>query len=177
MWRWIYRKAFLTKNNIQFRNIRVGEDSIFNAECLLFAKSIKSIDVCLYYYSPRKDGAMLSSINGLNTLQNKNDILNERYRLGEIYSKKTGKNALMLYGGSCVMSCFELGVLLSKVNAYKSYKSYISNPIVKESISLSKLRIKNKKALLPHLLLKIGAYRTLYTLFWIANRCKIKISY
>ena len=177
VWRWIYRQEFLVKNDIRFREVKISEDMVFNAECLLAANSMKSIDTCLYNYFPREDGAMLSSINGLDTLQNKIDLLYERIRLGEIYTKKTGKDALPLYAGSCVMSCFELGVLLSKNGGYKLYKSYISIPQVQESISRSKLRIKNKKALLPHFLLKISAYRVLYTIFLIVNRFKMRIAY
>lgn len=177
VWRWIYRRAFLLKNNIYFRKVKVSEDMVFNADCLLAANSMKSIDDCLYNYFPRENGAMLSSINGLDTLQNKVDLLYERIRLGEVYAKKTGEDALPLYGGSCVMSCFELGFLLSKSGGYKSYKSYISIPVVQASIARSKLKTGNKKAFLPHFLLKIGAYRMLYAVFWLANRLQIKVSY
>ena len=80
VWRWIYRKSFLQKNNIAFEKIKVGEDMVFNAECLLAADSLKSIDDCLYNYFPRKDGLMYSNINGLNSLRNKFDMLEQRIR-------------------------------------------------------------------------------------------------
>lgn len=177
VWRWIYSKRFLTENNIAFREVKVGEDMVFNAECLLAAEKVKSIDDCLYDYFPRKDGLMYSNIHGLDSLRNKNDMLEQRIRLGHIYKDKTGKDALPLFGGSCVMSCFELAYLLSKSGDYKAFLSYVNNATVKESIKKSQIGFKNKKALIPFILLKLKANALLYSLFWLVNRLNIKMSY
>ena len=177
VWRWIYRKSFLQKNNIAFEKIKVGEDMVFNAECLLAADSLKSIDDCLYNYFPRKDGLMYSNINGLNSLRNKFDMLEQRIRLGQVFESKTGEKALPLFGGSCIMSCFELAYLLSRTDDYKAFKSYVNNSTVQECISLSKIGFKNMKALIPYFLLKIRANLLLFCLFWSINKLNIKISY
>lgn len=177
VWRWIYRNSFLKKNNIVFPKIKVGEDVTFNAECLLAANSLKSIDDCLYNYFPRKDGLMYSNINGLFSLNNKLDMLKQRIRLGEIYEKRTGKKTFPLFGGSCIMSCFELAFILSKTNEYDAFRSYVDIPVVQECISASKIGVRNIKALIPFLILKIKAKRLLYLLFWLANKLKIKITY
>lgn len=177
IWRWIYRKSFLTKNDIVFQEVKVGEDMVFNAECLLAAEKVKSIDDCLYNYFPRKDGLMYSNIHGLDSLRNKQDMLVQRKRLGDIYKSKTGKDALPLFGGSCVMSCFELAFLLSRSGDYKAFESYVNDPIVKKSISESKIGFRNLKALVPYMLLKTRANAMLYFLFWVVNRLNIKMSY
>lgn len=150
---------------------------VFNAECLLAADSLKSIDDCLYNYFPRKDGLMYSNINGLNSLRNKFDMLEQRIRLGQIFESKTGEKALPLFGGSCIMSCFELAYLLSRTDDYKAFKSYVNNSTVQECISLSKIGFKNMKALIPYFLLKIRANLLLFCLFWSINKLNIKISY
>lgn len=177
IWRWIYNREFLKRNNIMFKEVKVGEDMVFNADCLLAAERVKSIDDCLYNYFPRKDGLMYSNISGLDSLSNKNDMLIQRIRLGELYKAKTGKDALPLYGGSCVMSCFELAILLSKNSDYKSFKSYVSHPTVRESIYKAKLGFRNIRALIPFILLKLRANFILFTLFWVVNKLNIRISY
>lgn len=120
---------------------------------------------------------MYSNIHGLDSLRNKNDMLEQRIRLGHIYKDKTGKDALPLFGGSCVMSCFELAYLLSKSGDYKAFLSYVNNATVKESIKKSQIGFKNKKALIPFILLKLKANALLYSLFWLVNRLNIKMSY
>lgn len=177
IWRWIYRRSFLNKNNITFQDVKVGEDMVFNAECLLAAESLKSIDDCLYNYFPRKDGLMYSNINGLDSLRNKQDMLKQRIRLGNLLEHKTGEDSLSLFGGSCIMSCFELAFILSKSNEYKAFVSYVKNTIVQECISRSKIGYKNIKAVIPFLLLKLRANRTLFYLFWLVNKLNVKISY
>ena len=177
IWRWIYKREFIERNKIRFPNIKVSEDMVFNVECLLKAERLKSIDTCLYNYYPRRDGLMYSNINGLGMLRNKQEIIMERERLGKIYEAKTGRNALDLYAGSCIMSCFELGFILSRDSSFKEYRSYLKNPIVKESIRRSKIHIQNKKALLPHVLLKAGAHRLLFYLFKLANKLNLNASY
>ncbi len=178
IWRWIYRKALVDDNGIRFRPVKVGEDMVFNAECLLAAASMKSIRDCLYNYFPRKDGLMYSNIKGLDSLRNKLDMISERERVGRLYEASTGREALPLYGGSCVMSCFELAMLLSRTRAgYKTLHGYLTLPVVRESVRRSRLRAGNKKALLPHLLLKMRAGRALYAMFWLVDRLGLKISY
>lgn len=177
IWRWIYRKRLLDDNNIKFRDVKVGEDMVFNCECLLAANNVGSINDCLYNYFPRKDGLMYSNIHGLDSYRNKLDMLRERKRIGTIYQTITGNDALELYGGSCVMSCFELAFLLSKAGRYDLFRSYVADPTVQKSISKSKLGIQNKKALIPHALLKAGAYRLLYIMFLVINKLKLRINY
>lgn len=99
VWRWIYRKSFLDCNNLRFQNIRVGEDTVFINECLLKATKIDSIDDCLYNYYPCPTGLMKSNIGGVKMYANKIVLLNARIKIGKMYEKLTGKNALPLYGG------------------------------------------------------------------------------
>lgn len=177
VWRWIYKKDFIERHNISFPQVKVGEDMAFNAECLLYAKRIKSIDNPLYVYLPRKDGLMYSNVNGLNSLENKLDMLNERLRLGAIYSQITGVDALHLFAGSNFLSVLELAKILSKEqHRYGAWMRYASHPVVKKSISLLPLKGKRFKALIPLALLKIGATRLLFNLFALAQKLNIKIA-
>lgn len=149
----------------------------FNAECLLYAKRVKSIDNPLYVYLPRKDGLMYSNVNGLNSLENKLDMLHERLRLGAKYSQITGDDALHLFAGSNFLSVLELAKILSKEqHRYGDWMRYASHPVVKKSISLLPLKGKRIKALIPLALLKAGATRLLFNLFALAQKLNIKIA-
>lgn len=177
VWRWIYRKEFIERHKISFPKVKVGEDMAFNAECLLYAKRVKSIDNPLYVYLPRKDGLMYSNVNGLNSLENKLDMLHERLRLGAKYSQITGDDALHLFAGSNFLSVLELAKILSKEqHRYGDWMRYASHPVVKKSISLLPLKGKRIKALIPLALLKAGATRLLFNLFALAQKLNIKIA-
>lgn len=140
IWRWIYRTDFIRKHNIRFRDVKVGEDTIWNSECMLYAKSLGSINDVLYHYVPLENGLMKSNQSGKNieqSVKNKIDALQGRERIGKLYSKITGKEALPLYAGSCIMNCFELAALCSrKAGNYKYFNQYASQEtVLKSSIS------------------------------------------
>lgn len=180
IWRWIYRTDFIRKHNIRFSDVKVGEDTIWNSECLLYAKSLGSINDVLYHYIPLENGLMKSNQKGKDmkqSLKNKLDALQERVHIGKLYTKITGKEALPLYAGSCVMSCFELAALLSRENGnYNYFYTYVSQKTVLKSISIVPLG-GNIKQRIPMLLLKYKLFKTLYFIFRIINRLKIKITY
>lgn len=175
LWRCIYKKELIDKNNMFFRG-RVGEDTIFNSEIVLYATSIKSIDTPLYFYEPRQEGLYFSTIKGDKILSQKLNQLSERKRIGEIYTSLTKKDYKSLYEGSNFMSCFHLASTLSKENKYKDFKLFVDLPEIKSSIKHSRIKFGNKKMLFPHILLKLGMYRTFFSLFTLLDKMNMHVS-
>lgn len=180
IWRWIYRADFIEKHNLRFRNIKVGEDTIWNSECLLYAESLGSINDVLYHYIPLENGLMKSNQKGKDieqSLKNKLNTLKEREYIGKLYSKITGKESLPLYAGSCIMSCFELAALFSRKSGnYNYFYKYVSQKTVLKSISILPIG-GHVKQRIPMLLLKYKHFKTLYFIFRIINKLKINIDY
>ncbi|MEN6414605.1 MAG: glycosyltransferase [Veillonellales bacterium] len=83
VWRNIYRRSFLIKNNIFFaEEVRFGEDSIFNLYAFYYAKSLYSVDKCLYHY--------ISNPNGLIQTKYKENLLEKfyiQYKVKELFYK------------------------------------------------------------------------------------------
>lgn len=64
----LYRRSFLNDNNILFdEKILFGEDPVFNLYAFYYAKSLYSINKCLYYY--------VATANSLTQTQYKEDLL------------------------------------------------------------------------------------------------------
>ena len=162
---------------IRFIKGIANEDTIFNAECLLRARSLKSIKKSLYTYEPRPDGLMNTNNNIAKIIKNKYDFLNQRRRLGNIYEQLTGKDSLNLYGGSLIMSAIQLGLSLQGQEAYSQYSAYLHIPEVRRAIRMVKLHLRNYKATIIIILLKIKLYRVLFVLFKLTNKLGLKISY
>lgn len=167
----------LDVNDIRFISGIANEDTIFNAECLLRANSLKSIERTLYVYEPRPDGLMNTNNQTEKYLKNKYDFLSQRKRLGKIYEEISGKDSIELYGGSLIMSAIQLGLTLNGREAYKNFKEYISIPEVRESIKRITPHIANLKASIPILLLKAKLDRTLFLCFRLAKILGMKIQF
>lgn len=60
VWNKAYKRAFLNKNNIRFKDYRYGEDRIFNAEVLSFEPQVKTIPNVLYNYNIDKSVSLIS---------------------------------------------------------------------------------------------------------------------
>lgn len=179
IWRWIFHKDFLLKNEIKFKPIKIGEDCIFISECLLNASSISFVNRPLYYYKPTPSGAAYTSMRGVGLLNNKINLLNERKRLITLYSQKNNSKNLeiKLIAGSCILSIFEIAARLStKYHNYCDYYTYIKDPVVQESIKLGKVSFRNLKIAIPFTLLKLRQYKYLFLIFYLLNKFRIKIS-
>ena len=82
VWRKIYRRNFLSLNNIFFDDtLRFSEDKIFTALCLQHAKSICGTDKILYHYVLREDSLVnIYILNILDIFYNLNKEILENYK-------------------------------------------------------------------------------------------------
>ena len=60
VWNKVYRREFLLKNNIHFKNYRYGEDRIFNADVLKCTPEVAAIPDVLYNYNIDKSVSLIS---------------------------------------------------------------------------------------------------------------------
>lgn len=58
LWNKLYRKEFLTKNNIKFTNQRVGQDALFNIEVYKFLESVTINRRAYYHYVTHQGSAV-----------------------------------------------------------------------------------------------------------------------
>lgn len=198
VWKYIFRKRLLDNNGIRFPLIRSGEDTIFLSECLLHAHSFRSINNVLYTYVVRDNGLWMTNLKATDpnlTLQDKIDAIYNRRCLSVVYKELTGKNARHLYAGSCIMSCFQLGYLFSRSKGgYFNYRTYIGLPEVQQCINDYKEKFSKNtfcrfnsrsveggkspiilKRFIPLWLLYHGHYKVLFSLFYIANKLRLKL--
>ncbi len=60
VWTKMYKRAFLSANNIRFQEIRVGQDQIFFVKTMLLASSVQVLNKNLYYYRKKRPGSVTS---------------------------------------------------------------------------------------------------------------------
>lgn len=59
-WRFVFKRNFLINKKIRFiKNLHVGEDTVFNYECVLQASSIIMIPKALYQYRINNAGSLM----------------------------------------------------------------------------------------------------------------------
>lgn len=98
VWKCIYRREFLRKNNIKFIEGLLHEDTPFMFECLLKAKRVKYEDIVFYFYRQREGSIVTTRIekNLLHTLYGLEIIL-ENYRKSEVRYKEINMYILNIY--------------------------------------------------------------------------------
>lgn len=62
VWRNLYRREFLEKNDITFKEKIVAEDQLFNILCFFKANKVKYINNFIYYYRINREGSLTKNI-------------------------------------------------------------------------------------------------------------------
>ena len=146
VWRCIFRNDIIRRHHLRFpAHISAGEDQMFLSSYLLHAQSVKHIPDLLYHYSVRPTGSYMENISSRRmgkTLQGKIHLLEERMRLTCLYREHVPCDARSLYGGSCLFSALQLGVLSARrLGGYSYFHTYAHIPEVQacvDSVSLPK---------------------------------------
>ncbi len=177
VWRFLYKRSIIVDNNIFFsKKIHLGEDTLFNCEYFCYSKRICYIDDVLYTYYSKASGAMLSSLNNMNTLlKNKIGGVEERTRLQYLYKEKHNIDIFPLYAGSLFLSAIELSVKSSfSIKGIKILLKYISQQKVLQAIDIIPIKgnIKIKTLLLMY---KLRFFKLSFLLIYIANKVGIKM--
>lgn len=140
VWRNVYNRKFLLDNDIKFsEEIKLNEDSMFNAYCCLYASRITAVSDSYYYYMCKADGAMRTRTNPSTDIgafiQNKIALAHERQNLVYRARERGHKFSTSDIAGSCILSVLEI---MSKVplSSWNIVKKYVNDDVVKKSISL-----------------------------------------
>lgn len=62
VWRFLYRKDYIKKAGLRFRELSIGEDTLFNFEAFMANGSIRCVDTIVTYHIDR-EGSLTTSIN------------------------------------------------------------------------------------------------------------------
>ena len=138
VWRMAYRRALVERNAIRFDEaVEYGEDAMFNAECLLAARSMTAVDSPLYRFTVRPDGATGTVLgDGRRRCRNKLALLAARNRLD---ARRDG-GLRRLYAGSCVLSALEILALtvlgrLPRREGLGYLREYLGDPAVAAALA------------------------------------------
>lgn len=147
VWNKAYRREFLIKNNILFRNYRYGEDRIFNAEVLKHSPNVQTIADVLYNYNIDKSVSLISGY-----IPEKFDACKEinRYYADLCENKSTAdymflKNIVscmtVLFADNCKLASKEKKAVIKEIisdedvkNAMKSKQDSTANEIIRKII-------------------------------------------
>lgn len=147
VWNKAYRREFLIKNNILFRNYRYGEDRIFNAEVLKHSPNVQTIADVLYNYNIDKSVSLISGY-----IPEKFDACKEinRYFTELCENKSTAdymflKNIVscmtVLFADNCKLTSKEKKTVIKEIisdedvkNAMKSRQDSTANEIIRKII-------------------------------------------
>ena len=147
VWNKAYKREFLIKNNILFKNYRYGEDRIFNAEVLNNSPKVTTIPDVLYNYNIDKAVSLISGY-----IPEKFDACKEinRYYADLCEDKSTAdymflKNIVscmtVLFADNCKLTSKEKKSVIKKIisdgdvkKAMKSQRNSTANEIIRKII-------------------------------------------
>lgn len=131
VWNKVYKREFLLKNNIRFKNYKYGEDRIFNADALVCAPHVVTTPAILYHYNIDKSVSLISGYE-----PKKFDACKEIYR--RYSSLCNDKNTVLYMFLKNILSCLTVlyaeNCLLSKQDKRAETRRIISDDVVKEAM-------------------------------------------
>lgn len=132
VWNKVYRRSFLLKNNISFKDYRYGEDRIFNAEVLKHSPVVKSIPDVLYNYNIDKSVSLISGY-----IPEKFDACKEINRhYSELCTDKSTADYMFLKNiVSCMTVLFADNCNLNNKEKKLQIKTIVSDDAVKQALS------------------------------------------
>jgi glycosyltransferase involved in cell wall biosynthesis len=168
MWRYMFRRAFVTEKNLQFPDSPLYQDGFFLVEATYKASKLVSIPYILHNYFQRENSA-------INHEKSVEFIFNYKYK--QLSVTKQLRDMVKefdlhdYYMGSHVLSCLKMALLFAKkMSNYKLYYKYVSHPEVQESIRKVCLKGAPLKFSIPVRLLKLHCALLLFIGCWVLNK-------
>lgn len=171
LWRTMTSARIIKENNIRFiPNLKVGEDTLFIATYLSFAKRCYIQQKCYYYLVTRETSTIfVYEKKPLQKLEGKLHQLSARLELTADIKKRRNIDIDATWRGTVVMSAIEMAFLLSKKieghsyrERYQLYLSYAKLPEVEKSVRDYHIQCKLQVKKIPFLLLKKKMYGMLF---------------
>lgn len=168
MWRYMFRRTFVTENNLQFPDVPLYDDGFFMVEATYKAQKLVSIPDMFYNYFQREGSIINSDRNVERTFNIKYKQLQMTKQLRDMIKEFDLHD---YYMGSHILSCLKMALLFSeKMGNYKLYHKYVSHPEVQESIRKVSIKGAPLKFSIPVRLLKLHSPWLLFAGCWILNR-------
>lgn len=171
LWRTMTSVRVIKENNIRFiPNLKVGEDTLFIATYLSYAKKCFIQQKCYYYLVTRETSTIsVYEKKPLQKLEGKLHQLSARVELTEDIKTRCKMDIAATWKGTVVMSAIEMAFLLSnKIDGYsykkryKLYLSYAKLPEVEKTVKEFNIQCKFQIKKIPFLLLKRKWYALLF---------------
>ena len=146
IWRGIYNSKTIKGNNVLFRDIKFGEDLIFNIECILKSNSINISEHAFYHYMDNEESALKKLQHNL---QNTIDYFKN---LGIIVQENNEEDLENIYLKELYVCSLRI---LNNTKRFSNFKQWINKIVlinIKTSDRLFK-RINQKKCFRVFLLL------------------------
>lgn len=171
LWRTMTSAKVIKENNIRFiPNLKVGEDTLFIATYLSFAKKCYIQQKCYYYLVTRETSTIfVYEKKPLQKLEGKLHQLSARVELTKDIKDRRNLDIDATWRGTIVMSAVEMAFLLSKKipgysykKRYQLYLSYAKLPEVEKSVREFDIQCKLQIKKLPFIFLKKRMYGLLF---------------
>ena len=133
VWRAMFQSDFIKYNGLKFRNLKMGEDSIFMYESMICADSLSTVQSCFYKYEPLQQGAIVSTLKPENILRNKKILHCEMIRIAAKLEKTYGRSFLDHYAGSIVIGAIQVADSICDNHPYKVWKEYLNSINIKHA--------------------------------------------
>lgn len=165
-WNKLIKTDIVKKQNIRFDSrISLGEDLLFNLQCMKVAKKLQIVDKKLYNYSINTEGLGLKKRDVNEYVNNSIKLINELINL----SNDTNKIGNILLNELCNM-------INRLINEYEiKYIFKLLRSLQYEKIKKITYKDLTKKNYLIHILLKRKKYRMIVFLYIIKNKIKNNI--
>lgn len=173
-WRVAYRRALLIDHDVHFNEqITLNEDSMFNANVLVYACSVVTIPEALYFYYIRNTGALKKGLTN-SIIKNKMALFSERKRIVDL-SQKSGNNIdIGVYVGSIIFGIIEI-MNSSSIGEWGMISNLLRDPHVKQCIRYMPY-VQNAKFSLCLFSLKNHFSFCLFALIQLLKRLGIRLS-
>lgn len=147
VWNKAYRREFLIKNSIIFKDYRYGEDRIFNAEVLKSSPRVKTIPDVLYNYNIDKSVSLISGyipekFNACKEINRYYSLLCEDKSTADyMFLKNIVSCMTVLFADNCKLTSKEKKAVIKDIitdddvkNAMKSKQDSTANEIIRNII-------------------------------------------
>lgn len=173
-WRVAYRRSLLIEHCVFFNeHVFLNEDSMFNANVLVYARSVVTIPEALYYYYIRNTGSMKKALAG-SLIENKKELFLERKRIVELVQNSGIDMDVEVYCGSVIFGIIEI-MNSSSLRNWEKVSSLLRNQHVKRGIHHMPY-VRNMKFSLCLFFLKNHLPFCLFVLIQLLKRLGIRIS-
>ncbi len=147
VWNKAYRREFLVKNNILFKNYKYGEDRIFNAEVLKNSPVVKAIPDVLYNYNIDKSVSLISgyipekfeACKEINRYYS--ELCTDKATADYMFLKNIVSCMTVLFADNCKLTSKEKKAVIKEIisdqdvkNAMKSKQNSTANEIIRKII-------------------------------------------